>query len=37
MDEETIKSYLQEIASYMREGKFIKAYERLRFVLTCLD
>ena len=36
MDKETIKGYLANIRSLMREGKFIQAYKELGFVLKNL-
>ena len=37
MEKETIKSYLVEIKDLMLDGKFIQAYERLKFVLTSIN
>lgn len=37
MDKEIMVSYLANVRKDMREGKFIKAYDSLYFVLTQLN
>ena len=36
MKKENIKSYLEEALEQMRNGKFIQAFERIKFVISCL-
>lgn len=36
MDKETINNYLMGIREFMKEGKFIRAYSELNFVIDNL-